>query len=40
MGHHSVAFTIDHYAEAWSEAISGAGEQAAALAAVTSPVSV
>jgi integrase len=31
MGHHSVAFTMDQYAEAWPEAISNAGEKAAAL---------
>jgi Phage integrase family len=31
MGHHSVAFTMDQYADAWPEAISGAGEKAAAL---------
>lgn len=31
IGHHSVAFTMDRYAEAWSEALSNAGEKAAAL---------
>ena len=31
MGHHSVAFTMDQYADAWPEAISNAGEKAAAL---------
>jgi len=31
MGHHSVAFTMDHYADAWPEALSNAGETAAAL---------
>ena len=30
MGHHSVAFTMDQYAEAWPEALSNAGEKAAA----------
>jgi integrase len=31
MGHHSVAFTMDQYADAWPEALSNAGEKAAAL---------
>jgi len=31
MGHHSVAFTMDQYADAWPEAISNAGEKAASL---------
>jgi integrase len=31
MGHHSVAFTMDQYAQAWPEAISNAGEKAASL---------
>jgi hypothetical protein len=31
MGHRSVAFTMDQYADAWPEAISNAGEKAAAL---------
>jgi site-specific recombinase XerD len=31
MGQHSVAFTMDQYADAWPEAISNAGEKAAAL---------
>jgi hypothetical protein len=31
MGHHSVAFTMDRYADAWPEALSGAGEKAASL---------
>src|SRR5215469_5738127 len=31
MGHHSVAFTMDQYADAWPEAITNAGEKAAAL---------
>jgi integrase len=31
MGHHSVAFTMDQYADAWPEALSGAGEKAATL---------
>ena len=31
MGHHSVAFTMDQYAQAWPEAISNAGEKVAAL---------
>ena len=31
MGHHSVAFTMDQYADAWPEQISTAGEAAAAL---------
>jgi site-specific recombinase XerD len=29
--HHSVAFTMDQYADAWHEALSNAGEKAAAL---------
>ena len=29
MGHHSVAFTIDEYADAWPEQIGSAGEAAA-----------
>jgi Phage integrase family len=31
MGHRSVAFTMDQYADAWPEALSNAGEKAAAL---------
>jgi hypothetical protein len=31
MGHHSVAFTMDQYADAWPEALSNAGEKAAQL---------
>ena len=31
MGHHSVAFTMDQYADAWPEALSSAGEKAANL---------
>ena len=31
MGHHSVAFTMDQCADAWPEALSNAGEKAAAL---------
>jgi len=31
MDHHSVAFTMDQYADAWPEALSNAGEKAAAL---------
>jgi len=31
MGHHSVAFTMDQYADAWPEALSNAGEKAASL---------
>ena len=31
MGHHSVAFTMDQYADAWPEALTNAGEKAAAL---------
>ena len=31
MGHHSVAFTMDQYADAWPEALSNAGEKAANL---------
>lgn len=31
MGHHSVAFTMDQYADAWPEQIAGAGEAAARL---------
>ena len=31
MGHYSVAFTMDQYADAWPEALSNAGEKAAAL---------
>jgi len=31
MGHHSVAFTMDQYADAWPEALSNAGEKVAAL---------
>lgn len=31
MGHHSVAFTMDQYADAWPEALSNAGEKAAGL---------
>jgi len=31
MGHHSVAFTMDQYADAWPEALFNAGEKAAAL---------
>ena len=31
MGHHSVAFTMDQYADAWPEALSNAGEKTAAL---------
>jgi integrase len=31
MGHHSVAFTMDQYADAWPEALTNAGEAAAAL---------
>jgi hypothetical protein len=31
MGHHSVAFTMDQYADAWPEALSSAGEKAAGL---------
>jgi integrase len=31
MGHHSVAFTMDQYADAWPEALCNAGEKAAAL---------
>lgn len=31
MGHHSVAFTMDQYADAWPEALSNAGEEVAAL---------
>lgn len=31
MGHHSVAFTMDQYADAWPEALSSAGERAASL---------
>ena len=29
MGHHSVAFTMDQYADAWPEALTNAGEKAA-----------
>jgi hypothetical protein len=29
MGHRSVAFTMDQYADAWPEALSSAGEKAA-----------
>ena len=36
MGHHSVAFTMDQYADAWPEALSNAGEKAAALLFATS----
>ena len=36
MGHHSVAFTMDQYADAWPEALSNAGEKAAALLFVAS----
>ena len=31
MGDHSVAFAMDQYADAWPEALSNAGEKAAAL---------
>ena len=31
MGHHSVAFTMDQYADAWPEAVANAGEAASAL---------
>jgi integrase len=31
MGHHSVAFTMDQYADAWPEVLSSAGEKAASL---------
>jgi len=31
MGHHSVAFTMDQYADAWPEALSNAGDKAAEL---------
>jgi len=31
MGHHRVAFTMDQYADTWPEALSNAGEKAAAL---------
>ena len=31
MGHHSVAFTMDQYADAWPEQIASAGEAAARL---------
>ena len=31
MGHHSVSFTMDQYADAWPEALSNAGEKAAGL---------
>ena len=31
MGHHSGAFTMDQYADAWPQALSNAGEKAAAL---------
>jgi len=31
MGHHSVAFTIYQYADAWPEQIASAGEAAARL---------
>src|SRR5215831_4543267 len=31
MGHHSVAFTMDQYADAWPEALSNAGEKAAQI---------
>ncbi len=31
MGHHSVAFTMDQYADAWPEALTNAGEKAAWL---------
>ena len=31
MGHHSVAFTMDQYADAWPEAVTNAGEAASAL---------
>lgn len=31
MGHHSVVFTMDQYADAWTEALSNAGEKAASL---------
>jgi site-specific recombinase XerD len=31
MGHHSVAFTMDRYADVWPEQIAGAGEAAARL---------
>jgi len=31
MGHHSVAFTMDRYADVWPEALSNAGEKAAGL---------
>jgi hypothetical protein len=36
MGHHSVAFTMDQYADAWPEALTNAGEKAAALLFVAS----
>jgi site-specific recombinase XerD len=36
MGHHSVAFTMDRYADAWPEQIAGAGEAAARLLLPTS----
>jgi hypothetical protein len=31
MGHHSAAFTMDQYADAWPEQIASAGEAAARL---------
>jgi integrase len=31
MGHHSVAFTMDQYADAWPEQVANAGEAAARL---------
>jgi integrase len=31
MGHHSVAFTMDQYADAWPEQVASAGEAAARL---------
>jgi len=31
LGHHSVAFIMDPYADAWPEAIAGSGEKVAGL---------